>query len=63
MEKNIYELVELQKKNSYTDTQMGAFLGVCAATYVWWKKGRTTPQSQIMKDKIKEILKSGSRVT
>jgi len=59
MEKNIKELIKLQKKNNYTDTQMGAFLGVHAATYVRWKKGKTSPKSQAHKDGIKKLLKTG----
>ena len=38
---------------------MGALLGVHTATYVRWIKGKTKPQSQIIKEKIKEILKTG----
>lgn len=59
MEKNILGLIKLQIKNGYTDTQMGAFLGVHGGTYVRWRKGITSPKSQSHKDGIIKLLKTG----
>ena len=59
MEKDIKKLIELQKKRKYTDTQMGALLGVHAGTYVRWIKERTHPTSQSHKEGIKKLLKTG----
>ena len=62
MEKNIKDLIEVQKKNRLTDTQIGAMVGVCAGTIHRWKLEKTHPTSSSHRDGIKRFLKEYSNI-
>ena len=52
----IQSLVEIQDKNKFDDTKMGALIGVSAESYRRWKKRICFPNQTIVLARIANVL-------